>query len=61
MIDNVESVLPPFGWAASAEGEEPAGFDPDLLEEILDLCRKMVEIGKTAAGLHLAVAAGAAV
>lgn len=47
VIDNVESVLPPFGWAATKEGEEPAGFDPDLLEEILDLCHKLVETGGT--------------
>ena len=47
MIDNVESILPPYGWAAGAGGEEPAGFDPDLLEEILGLCRKLVETGGT--------------
>jgi tetratricopeptide (TPR) repeat protein len=43
VIDNVESILPPYGWAAGAGAEEPAGFDPDLLEEILELCRKLVE------------------
>jgi tetratricopeptide (TPR) repeat protein len=47
VIDNVESILPPYGWAAPEEGEEPAGFDPDLLEEILELCRKLVETGGT--------------
>ena len=47
MIDNVESILPPYGWAAGAGAEEPAGFDPDLLEEILGLCRKLVETGGT--------------
>ncbi len=47
VIDNVESILPPYGWAAEAGGEEPAGFDPDLLEEILGLCRKLVETGGT--------------
>ncbi len=47
VIDNVESILPPYGWAASAEGEEPAGFDPDLLEGILELCRKLAETGGT--------------
>ncbi|HKM56713.1 MAG TPA: CHAT domain-containing protein, partial [Isosphaeraceae bacterium] len=47
VIDNVESILPPYGWAAGAGGEEPAGFDPDLLEEILGLCRKLVETGGT--------------
>ena len=47
VIDNVESILPPYGWAAGAGGEEPAGFDPDLLEEILELCRKLVETGGT--------------
>jgi tetratricopeptide (TPR) repeat protein len=48
VIDNCESVLPPFGWAKPAEGETPAGFDPDLLTEILDLCAKFVETGETA-------------
>jgi tetratricopeptide (TPR) repeat protein len=48
VIDNCESVLPPYGWAKDAEGEAPAGFDPDLLKEVLDLCRKMVETGETA-------------
>jgi tetratricopeptide (TPR) repeat protein/CHAT domain-containing protein len=48
VIDNVESILPPYGWANSAEGEEPAGFDPELMEEVLELCRKMVETGGTA-------------
>jgi tetratricopeptide (TPR) repeat protein len=48
LIDNVESILPPYGWAKSAEGEEPAGFDPELMEEIFELCRRMVEIGGTA-------------
>ena len=47
VIDNAESILPPYGWAAGAGGEEPAGFDPDLLEEILELCRKLVETGGT--------------
>jgi CHAT domain/AAA domain len=47
VIDNVESILPPYGWAAGAGAEEPAGFDPDLLEEILELCRKLVETGGT--------------
>jgi len=47
VIDNAESILPPYGWAAGAGGEEPAGFDPDLLEEILGLCRKLVETGGT--------------
>ena len=47
VIDNVESILPPYGWAAGAGAEEPAGFDPDLLEEILGLCRKLVETGGT--------------
>ena len=47
LIDNVESILAPYGWAAGAGGEEPAGFDPDLLEEILELCRKLVETGGT--------------
>ncbi len=47
VIDNVESILPPYGWAAGAGGEEPAGFDPDLLEEILELCRELVETGGT--------------
>ena len=47
VIDNVESILPPYGWAAGAGGEEPAGFDPDLLQEILELCRKLVETGGT--------------
>jgi tetratricopeptide (TPR) repeat protein len=48
VIDNVESILPPYGWAKSGEGEQPAGFDPELMAEILDLCRKMVETGDTA-------------
>src|SRR5271157_1818980 len=47
VIDNVESILPPYGWAAGAGAEEPAGFDPDLLEEVLGLCRKLVESGGT--------------
>ena len=47
VIDNVESILPPYGWAAGAGGEEPAGFDPNLLQEILELCRKLVETGGT--------------
>jgi tetratricopeptide (TPR) repeat protein len=47
VIDNVESVLPPYGWAAGPNEEEPAGFDPDLLAEILELCRKLVETGET--------------
>ena len=47
MIDDVESILTPYGWAAGAGGEEPAGFDPDLLQEILELCRKLVETGGT--------------
>jgi tetratricopeptide (TPR) repeat protein len=48
VIDNVESILPPFGWAKSEEGQEPAGFDPELMEEILELCRKLAETGGTA-------------
>jgi hypothetical protein len=47
VIDNVESVLPPYGWAAGPDEEEPAGFDQDLLDEILELCRKLVETGET--------------
>jgi tetratricopeptide (TPR) repeat protein len=48
VIDNVETILPPFGWAKAGEGEEPAGFDPELMEEIFELCRRMVETGGTA-------------
>jgi tetratricopeptide (TPR) repeat protein len=47
VIDNVESVLPPYGWAAGPDEEEPAGFDQDLLDEILELCCKLVETGET--------------
>ena len=48
VIDNVGSVLPPYGWAADAAEEEPAEFDPDLMSEVLDLCGKLVETGSTA-------------
>jgi tetratricopeptide (TPR) repeat protein len=47
VIDNVESVLPPYGWAAAAGSEAAAGFDPDLLAGILELCRKMAETSGT--------------
>ena len=48
VIDNVGSVLPPYGWAADAAEEEPAEFDPDLTSEVLGVCGKLVETGSTA-------------